>query len=60
MLHRYMEMAIKFLDTFLLASNVVSQLPRSCQGISASWDRSTVITLNGLGSVLGTQVATAQ
>ena len=46
MLHRYMETAIKFLDTFLLASNVVSQLPWSCQGISASWDRSTVITLN--------------
>lgn len=49
---RYMETAIKFLDTFLLASNVVSQLPRSCWGMSASQDRSTVITLNGLSSVL--------
>jgi len=55
-----METAIKFPDAFLLARDVVSQLPWSCQGMSTSWDRRTVITLNGLGWMLGTQVATAQ
>lgn len=53
--HGYMETAIKF-----LASNAVSQSsPQSCWGTSPSWDRSTVITLNALDLVLGTQVATA-
>lgn len=44
-LHGYMEMAINFLDTFLWAGNVVSQLPRSCRGMNGSQERSTVITL---------------
>lgn len=55
-----METAIKFLDMFLLATNVVSQLTQSCWGMSASQDSSTVITLNALGSELGMQVTTAQ